>query len=73
VFILNIGKKRGEYKILVKKPEGNGPLGRYSRSWRIILRWISGSGMEGKDWIDLAKKRDKWQPLVNAEMNFRVS
>jgi hypothetical protein len=27
----------------------------------------------GIDWIDLAQDRDRWQALVNAVMNLRVS
>ena len=45
------------------KPEGRRPLG------RIILRWISGSGMGGMDWIDLAQDRDRWQALVDIVTN----
>ena len=26
----------------------------------------------GKDWIDLAQDRDRWQALVKAVMNFHV-
>jgi len=29
-------------------------------------------GCGGKDWIELAKDRDRWQALVNAAMNIRV-
>jgi len=28
--------------------------------------------MGDMDWIDLAQDRDRWQPLVNAVMSFRV-
>jgi hypothetical protein len=28
--------------------------------------------MEGMDWIDLAKNRDRWWTLVNAVMNLWV-
>jgi hypothetical protein len=30
-------------------------------------------GWGGIDWIDLAQDRDRWQALVNAVMNLRVS
>jgi hypothetical protein len=29
-------------------------------------------GCRGMDWIDLAQGRDRWQALVNAEMNLQV-
>jgi hypothetical protein len=29
-------------------------------------------GLDGMDWIDLAKNRDQWRALVNTEMNFQV-
>jgi len=28
--------------------------------------------MGGKDWIDVARDRDRWQALVNAVMNLGV-
>jgi hypothetical protein len=39
---------------------------------RIILRWISGSGIWGIDWIELTQVRDRWWALVNAVMNLQV-
>jgi len=35
-----MGEKRGVYRVLVGKPEGNRPLGRPRIDGRIILRWI---------------------------------
>jgi len=29
-------------------------------------------GWGGADWIDLVQDRDRWQAVVNAEMNLRV-
>jgi hypothetical protein len=34
------GESRGTYRILVGKSEGRTPLGRPSRRWRIILKWV---------------------------------
>ena len=39
---------------------------------RIILRWISGSGMWDMDWIEMAQARDIWWAPVNAVMNLRL-
>jgi hypothetical protein len=35
---------------------------------RIILRWIFRKWDGGIDWIDLARDRDTWRALVNAEI-----
>ena len=37
---MRMGEKRGIYRVLAGKPEGNIPLGRPRCRWRIILRWI---------------------------------
>ena len=34
----------------------------------IFKKWVEW----GMDWIDLASDRDRWGPVVNAVMNFRV-
>jgi len=31
--VARIGKRRGEYRLLVRKPEGERPLGRHRRKW----------------------------------------
>jgi hypothetical protein len=50
--------KRNAYRILVGKPEGNGPL-----------REI---GWDDMDWIDLAQYRDPCRALVITVMNLRA-
>jgi hypothetical protein len=61
------------YRILVRKPEGKRPLGRYRRRWecniRIDLRDI---GWEGVDWIHLAQERGQWRALANTVMNLQA-
>jgi hypothetical protein len=66
-------EKRNAYRILVGKPEGKRPLGRPRRRWvdnikmdLIEIRW------DGKDWIELARNRDRWRALVNTVMNLWV-
>jgi hypothetical protein len=67
-------EKRNAYRILVGKPEGNGPLGRPKRkrvdNIKIDLKEIWWDSM---DWIDLARDRDQWMALVNTVMNLWVS
>ena len=38
--VARMGKKRGVYRVLVGKPEGNRPLGSPRHRWDIILSWI---------------------------------
>jgi len=62
----------GEYRILVGNSEGKRPLGTPRHRWRILLKWIFRKWDRGRDWIDLAENRSRWQALVNPVMNVRV-
>jgi hypothetical protein len=53
------GEKRGVYRVLVGKPEGNRPLGRPRRRWEDNIKMdLQEVGCEGIDWIDLDQDRD---------------
>jgi hypothetical protein len=39
---------------------------------RIILKWISGSGMGGMDWVKLAQNMAGWRAGINAVLILRV-
>jgi hypothetical protein len=67
------GKRRGVYRVLAGKSEGERPLGRHRLRWEgSINKNLQKVGCDGMDWIDLAQVRDRWRELVNAVMNLRV-
>jgi hypothetical protein len=68
------GRRRGEYRFLVGKPERKRPLGRTRHRWkdniRVDLREMGWGG--GMDWFALALDRERWRALVNAVIKYRV-
>jgi len=72
--VARMGQRRGVYRVLVGKHEGNCALGRPRHRWEDNIRMdLQEVGCEGVDWIELAQERDRWRALVNVVMNLRVS
>ena len=66
----HMGERRGIYRVLVRKPEENRPLGRprHRREDNITMD-LQEVGCWGADWIMLTQDTDRWWALVNVVMN----
>jgi hypothetical protein len=71
-YIVCMGEKRREYRILVGRSEGRRPLGRPRRRWEDNIKIDLQVVGWGTDWTELAEYRNRWQAVVNAVMNLRV-
>ena len=50
--VASMGDRRGEYRVLVGKPEVKRPLGRMRRTWEYNIKTdLQKVGMGGMDWI----------------------
>jgi hypothetical protein len=71
--VARMGKGRGVYRALVGRPEGKIPLGRPKRTWEDNIKMdFREIGIDGANWIRLARDRVQWQAFVNTVMNLRV-
>jgi hypothetical protein len=68
-----MGEERGVYRVLVEKLEGKRSLRICRRMWEdninLGLREI---GIDGANWVRLARDRVQWRAFVNTVMNLRV-
>jgi hypothetical protein len=68
-----MGESRGEYRVLVGKPEGRRPLGRPRHRGEDNIKMDLGEMVwGGLDLIDLAQDRDRCRAFMNALMNLLV-
>jgi hypothetical protein len=71
--VAHMGAIRNVCKILVGQPQGKRPLGRPGNRWEDNIKMgLRERGLEGVDWIHLAKDRNLWWSLVNLVMNLWV-
>jgi hypothetical protein len=68
-----MGERRGEYRVLVGKPEGMRPHGRPRSEWEDNIKMdLQEVGCGGMDWMEMAQDRDRSWALVNVIMNHQV-
>jgi len=59
-----MGEGRGEYRILVRKPEGKRPLGRPRHRWEDNIKMdLQEVGCGRVNWIELAQDRNSWREV----------
>jgi len=59
--VAHMGEGRGVYRVLVGKPEGKRPLGRWRHRWEDNVKMEHQEvGCGGMDWIELAQDNDRW-------------
>jgi hypothetical protein len=67
------GELGNTYKILIGRPEEKRSLGRAKRRWEDHIKMdLKEKGLEGVDWIHLAKDRKRWWAFIVMVMNLRV-
>ncbi|KAJ4429075.1 hypothetical protein ANN_26076 [Periplaneta americana] len=63
--VAHMGESRNAYRVLVGRLEGKRPLGRPRRRWEDSIKMdLREVGYDDRDWINLAKDRDRWRAYV---------
>jgi hypothetical protein len=72
-YMAHMGKGRGVYRVLVRRPKGKRLLGRLRHRWEDNIKLdLRETGINGANWIQLAQDSVQWQAFVNTVMNLWV-
>ena len=66
--VARMWEDRGVHRVLVGKPEGKRPRGRWEDNIKMNLQEVGGGR---GDWMELAQDRDGLRALVGTVRNFR--
>jgi hypothetical protein len=70
--VARMGEGKGVYGVLVRRTEGKRPLGRLRRRWEDNIKLdLREKGIDGANWIHLARDRVQWRTFVSTVMNLR--
>jgi hypothetical protein len=68
-----MGEERVVHRVLVGKPEEEGPMGRPRRRWEDNIKMdLQEIGVGCGDCIQSTQVRDRWRALVSTVKNLRV-
>jgi hypothetical protein len=71
--VARMGEGIDVYRVLVGRPEGKRPLGRPRRTCENHIKLdLKEIGIDGANWIRLARDRVQWRAFVNTVTNLRV-
>jgi hypothetical protein len=71
--VARMGEGRGVYRLLFGRLEGKRALGRPTRRWKDNIKIdLRETGIDEKNWIQLAQDRIQWRAFVSTVMNLRA-
>ncbi|KAJ4436735.1 hypothetical protein ANN_16867 [Periplaneta americana] len=71
--VARMGESRNVYRVLVGRPEGKRPLGRPRRRWEDNIKTdLREVGYDGRDWINLAQKKEHFLRTSGKELKKRL-
>jgi hypothetical protein len=69
----HVGEGRGVYRVLVGSPEGKRPLERHRRRWKNNIKMdLREIGIDGANWVRLARDTVQRRAFVNTVVNLRI-